>query len=180
MTYLKLETDKPIECLLQEYKGKVQSDYQGHVTTKHAFVVNVDGALFDWEATEFTATKMIRDGIKAGMRVVIVKEFNNGKYYINVYPADDAMATAKLSEAKQNSKEIKQDSNNKDEKITMGMATNNATRLLAAEIIAGWHKQGTDMNQQAVDRGKDFFKKYTNQQEIAEESEEAGLDALPF
>jgi len=128
MNYLKIEQGQAVEVFIKKYVGKIDSEYQGNVTTKHRFDVEVAGEPFTYDMTERTVGKMKENNIKPGMSCIIERGFYQGKTFYNVHPLDDAMGQAKLQEAKQTSKEIKQDSNNRNDEIRYGMCCNIASR----------------------------------------------------
>lgn len=102
MNYLKLETDKPVQAVFQSLIGKKETQYG----EKWEVGLYIGDQEYVYSGSEFTYKKF--EDFNANDKIIILKEFNKGKYWINVYPDnnDGPITQTKTSVTHEQAEEI--------------------------------------------------------------------------
>lgn len=79
-SYIKIEVNKPISCVIRKFIGEVDGDYG----KRHEWDVHVGNEFKTFSCSEWVSQKM-QAALDAGVKnVILSKVFKDGKYYINV------------------------------------------------------------------------------------------------
>jgi len=172
MKYLKLKTGDVINATYLRYEGSEEKDWGGGPKTTHKHVVDVNGEEYTYTASAYLHEQDLAH-LEAGQKVVVTKTFSNGKNFVNFSPAGDAVAQAAIKQAPQNTDFDKREKD-KDEKITMGMCMNCASRIIGAHAHPDW--EDFEYAKQIVKLAKAIYAEYTKEETI---ETEPSPDELP-